>query len=296
LTVADSSGGGNISQIDLMFSDGVTNGCHAVYFPQWSIVTLFSADGSTLLTYLTPGQPGTVTNGFCTLNGQLVTKSINGTQVTAAFPITFNAWQGSLSVYAYAQNAAGYYSGWILKGSWTIPTMQDQIIGYVKESPATLNPGELDMSRITLSQAGQDLDPLALRVYQGGDPVTFRIRFGRPNQQVWVQRRAISFYDGSWINDFICPGPPGPPLTGISGHEQDGGCLLGSTDGNGFLEWNGTIASNYVGMTTVQFYLGAQTPDPAFPTTTYGPMNEDNYIGALVYFVQIGGIPQIPVW
>jgi hypothetical protein len=217
----------------------------------------------------------------------------SSTNKTHTITLTFKpSFSGTRYIWGYAANAQNQANAPVLFGALTISVPQYQIIGYVKESPATLNPGEVNMSRVTLSQAGQNLDTMALRVYQVGDPVTFRIRFGRPNQQVWVQRRAMRFTDGAWIEEVLCS-----PTVGISGHEVDGGCLLGYTDATGFFEWNSQILNSLIGMTTVQFYLGSQTPDPAYPTTTYGPMNDDNYIGALVYFViGVSGFPQPPVW
>ncbi len=222
------------------------------------------------------------------------TPTVGANTVKTGVTITaLPGFSGVKPVGAQVVNNANQYTQAFNLGTWTIPTMpQDEIIGYGKESPATLNPGEVNMSRVTLSQAGQNLNTMALRVYNVNDPVTFRIRFGRPNQQVWVQRRAMRFTDGAFINEWYCS-----PTVGISGHEETGACLLGSTDASGFFEWNDHIPNSLIGMTTAQFYLGAQTPDPAYPTTTQGPMNENNYIGALVYFV-IGasGFPQPPVW
>jgi len=267
------------------------NICSFAFYPgyygglQYSILN----DNGQAASYYMLGSPGE--NGKCKITG--TSMSLGGNVATYHITVEAKAgFSGNMVITGFSAKYPNEYGSVLYLGNWTIPATQDEIIGYVKESPSTLNPGEVNMSRVTLSQAGQNLDTMALRVYHVGDPVTFRIRFGRPNQQVWVQRRAMRFTDGAWIEEVLCS-----PTVGISGHEVDGACLLGYTDSTGFFEWNSQILNSLIGMTTVQFYLGGQATDPAYPTTTYGPMNDDNYIGALVYFViGVSGFPQPPIW
>ncbi len=292
ITGSSAAGYSDIVYLRLKIGDEV-NGVNLLFDRAAGKVALLNDAASSWGTWGNASTGGSVENSQAIVNFSSHGQALGGNSMTGTITVTFKpAFAGARTVngiiYSNSLN-----SGWVNKGTWTVPTMPtDEIIAYGKESPATLNPGEVGMSRVTLSQAGQDIDPLALRVYHVNDPVTFRIRFGRPNQQVWVQRRAMSFVDGAWVNETLCS-----PTIGIGGHEQEGACLLGSTDSNGFFQWSGTILNSLIGMTTVEFYLGAQTPDPAYPMTTYGPMNQDNAIGALVYFV-IGtsGFPQPPVW
>jgi hypothetical protein len=287
----DPAGTANVDFIEPVM--GGWYGCRPLFYPRWNAVFLLNDAGDNWGTAATVGSTTNLENSKCRVNTNATSfYFINSTLMAVNYSLTAKVGpmgDGTSAVIINGLN--GTNTGLVSLGTWTIP-MQDQIIGYVKESPATLNPGEVNASRVTLSQAGQNLDTMALRVYHINDPVTFRIRFGRPNQQVWVQRRAMSFVDGSWVNESLCD-----PWTGISGHEADGACLLGYTDASGFFEWNATILNSLIGMTTAQFYLGSQTPVPDYPTTTFGPMNEDNYIGALVYFViGAGNYPLPPVW
>ena len=258
--------------------------CDALWMLQDNTIHLLSDDGTNWNIGGPFGGSGTISNSQCSIPLSTAGKSIVGSTVSgSATIIPVGSYSGTKEI---SGTVAGYNSlgwNWFTAGNWTIPPMDGQIIGYVKESQPTLNPGEINMSRITLSQAGQDVNTMALRVYHINDPVSFRIRFAKPNTQVWAREQAIE------EGQTMCP-----QYTGVVAAE--GACLLGSTDSNGFFQWDGQIKP-LTSMRTVQFYIGAQTPNAYDPFVTTLVADENTYVGALVYFViGAGELPVPPVW
>jgi hypothetical protein len=144
------------------------------------------------------------------------------------------------------------------------------------------------MPPVSISQANGNQNPAALAVYHVNDPIQIRVRFAKPNTPVWVSR--VSFQDGTMFTQTVCTDTIGLVSTA-------GACLLGNTDSSGFLEWNGTIYSGFTGLVSAHIYVGAQTPNPSQPAMTDGPMNEDNLVGALTYWVVgLNGLPTPPEW
>ncbi len=283
----------------------VPNSCDLLFYPNGTMY--IGNDAQTTWTQpAAMGSSGMIANSQCSADVGSATNSLSGNSRTYSVTITFNpSFAGTKIVMALASTSGGSYGVPTTFGNWTIPVMQEQIIGYVKESPSTLNPGEVNMSRITLSQSGQDLNTMALRVYHGNDPVTFRIRYARPNSQVWVTRIATvpagAPSAGTTYVHTVCGPDNGHQDQGIQHAILDpvngdnyGACYLGMTDAAGYLEWTGqiwystapqTYGEYLSGMISAQFYIGPQTFNPNFPGITDGPMNEDNYVGALVYWV-----------
>lgn len=287
---------------------GWTPGCVFMIRPNDNLIYVLQNDASSWGTGAVLGSSVTLQNDVCSGwvggAGKEVWYQSNGWYERGYVAITLKpgftgsnpGWTG---MYAYSGNSNST-SGWVTTGTWTVP-VQEQIIGYVKESPATLNPGEVGMSKVTLSQAGQNLDTMALRVYNGNDPVTFRVRFGRPNQQVWVTRFVIvpegAPSAGTNYISTVCGPDNGQMNQGLQFAVfggQYGACYLGMTDASGFLEWTGRIwystapqtYGQYVsGMISAQFHIGTYAFNPNFPGITDGPMNEADYVGALVYWV-----------
>jgi hypothetical protein len=302
------AGASDIATSWLIFSPngGYANACGIWFKPPSNTVYLLNDAGTDWGTGVTIGSAGTKSNSQCSVNTAQTSRIVVGANTqNYTFTVTFMpAFSGSKTMLGLSSNLAGQFNPAYTLGNWTIP-MQDQIIGYVKESPATLNPGELNMSRITLSQAGEDLNTMALRVYHGGDPITFRIRYAKPNSQVWVTRIATVPANapsaGTPYVHTICGPDNGHQYQGIQQAILDpvngdnyGACYLGMTDATGYLEWTGqiwystapqTYGEYLSGMISAQFYIGPQIFNPNFPGITDGPMNEDNYMGALVYWV-----------
>ncbi len=302
-TFGSTSGAGyqDIATSWLIFTTngGYPASCGIRFLPPSNTVQILNDAGDNWIT-------GTLDNSQCTFTNTsrvVVGASTQNYTFTVNFKAPFSG--STKSIIGLSSNSAGQYNAAYTLGSWTIPAMQDQIIGYVKESQPTLNPGEVDMSRITLSQAGQDLNTMALRVYHGNDPITFRIRYAKPNSQVWVTRIATvpagAPSAGTTYVHTVCGPDNGHQDQGIQHAILDpvngdnyGACYLGMTDATGYLEWTGqiwystapqTYGEYLSGMISAQFYIGPQTFNPNFPGITDGPMNEDNYVGALVYWV-----------
>jgi hypothetical protein len=223
-----------------------------------------------------------------------MSRTIDGSGLTWTLNPTLAADQvGSRTIKIAASTNGGLVSDWYTGGTFTIPPIgagqPDQYLVITRESPGAPDAGDpLTTPMVSISQANANYDTGALSVYHVNDPITIRVRFGKPNTPVWVTR--TSFQDGAMFTQTVCTDTIGLVSTA-------GGCLLGNTDRNGFLEWHGTIYSGFTGLVTAQIYVGAQTPNPSQPAMTDGPMNEDNYVGALVYWVVgLNGLPTRPVW
>ena len=287
----DPAGTGNVDYIQPVL--GGWGGCRPLFYPVWNAVYLMT-DAGTWGNAVTIGGSTNLENSKCRLNVNATSLNfINSTTMAVNFSVTAKVWPGTMgdgTTGVFINGLNGLNSGLVTLGTWTIPPPPDTNMSTTRESPHAPDPGDPSVKiPVSISQSNQTA---ALRVYNVNDPVTFRIRFAKPNKQVWVQRHSMRFTDGAFIADPLCT-----PVVGIGGHEEDGACLLGITDSSGFFEWNGQILNSLIGTTTVKFWVGDQVPDPAQPTTTWGPMNDDNYVGALVYHV-IGtsGFPQPPVW
>ena len=284
----DPAGSSNVMYQWIQFN-GTVNGFNLLFEPNLNRVSLLNDAGTSWGTPLTLGTNGVLENSQGSIQLSTAGKTLFTNGASSFATITFKpAFIGARPMARIMYGYNGLNSGWYNADTWSIPAGNDQDMGFSREVERMPDPSDPKLP-VSITQAGQTT---ALRVYNVNDPVTFRIRFAKPNKQVWIQRRAMRFTDGAFISDSLCT-----PTVGISGHEDDGACLLGTTDSNGFFEWNGQILNSLVGTSTAQFFVGDQTPVPGYPATTWGPMNLDNYIGALVYHV-IGtsGFPQPPVW
>ena len=214
----------------------------------------------------------------------------SGTVKNYSFAPTFKAaFAGTRYLWGYS-GTGSLTNGGVYFGTWTIPMPTDNIRVTTSESRNPPPPGEPLYPNLTIALGGSV--PGQLKVFNNNDPIQIRVRFAPPLTKVWAQRRFLRYSDSVWLNDWNCDGPP---ITGISGHETTGACYLGTTDANGFFEWNSHILPTLSGLITFTIYLGEQAFSPDGPYNTWGPMNEDNYVGSLVYWV-IGtlGLPQPP--
>jgi len=120
-TFWDASGGAAITVAELLINSAPAgvNACYVVYVGgnQIGLVN----DASTVVSYVTMGGGGTVSNSQCTLSGSGSSVSTSGTQLVLSPALTFlPAFGGAKSIYLYATTGA-LNSGWQTLGTWTVP-------------------------------------------------------------------------------------------------------------------------------------------------------------------------------
>ncbi len=238
-------------------------------------------------------------NSQCKLNTAASYTTVIGNTRNIAYSVEAKpTFTGAKDAYAVSGGSSGH-NGWHNVGSWTFPNMQPpeyQIT--VRDLPAIPDPDEPKF--VVLTQANSNPGTDELSIYRVNAPIQFTISNAKPNSQVWVQRRSIQ--PGQSIYTQTACGPNnGNENQGLA-NSIEGACYLGMTDPSGFFQWNGSIWPNwanevYLGMTTAQFFVGTQVFNPIRPGITDGPMNESNYVGSLVYWVQgADGLPLAPEW
>lgn len=283
ITITDPTNGNNIVEADVMIGEDLTHfgshACHPVFFPQWNLACLMSDDGTAMLTpCVTPGQPGTVANSQCVLNGPGMSKSVNGRQFTASFPVTFQpTWPGPEYIDAYAQTFANYNSGWLREGLWTIPTMSyrplsigtfeldttypsttiDDYTGLAVPVPTSANP----LATLNLSSASQDSPD----VLHYGDAFTMTVRHAKPNTQVWVYEMDATLEAG-------CD-PRNTPPCGY----YDGGGQAGVTDNTGYALISSTVSTT-PGDHNYLIYVANRSGNPLTV------LQESDLVGGLSFF------------
>jgi hypothetical protein len=120
---SDPQGAAEINQAWLLINTGLTagNACYVYYHPQANLLYLRNDAGTAWLSPgLAPGNPGTVSNSQCTLNGNSSSVGYSGNYLTVAFSLTFNpAFVGARNVYMFASGLSALNSGWVKSGTWT---------------------------------------------------------------------------------------------------------------------------------------------------------------------------------
>jgi len=140
VSVTPASGGGQSQTFSFLFSDpnGVTDlsttymlihpqfnwagACYTSYVRGANALWLLNDSGTLWLGPLTPGGAGTLTNSQCTLSAGASSVSGSGNNLTVNVALIFTGNSpGSRNVYMNAQDNEGLWSGWQLRGSWTVP-------------------------------------------------------------------------------------------------------------------------------------------------------------------------------
>ncbi len=277
------------------------HGCMLILFGNGTVF-LRSDDGSSWGGGGQIGSGTTLQNSQCAVPLSNLSEVRSGNSITFAYGATFSGtFAGTHSQQAQIVSNSNVVAGPLNFGNWTIPGGQvppDQVIVTTRESVPAPAPSDPPSMSVSLSQSGFNSATGDIPTYIAGNSISYSIRAAKPFSQVWV-RRIASQAANLPFSQTVCTHSTGQENEGLN-DSINGACLLGTTDGNGTFIWNGNIYSglgnlNYLEFTSAQFYVGPQTPDPAQPTTTRGPMNEDNYIGALTYFVQdVNGQPAKP--
>jgi hypothetical protein len=94
-------------------------------FVQYSAVTntiYLHNDADTGVTSAPLGSAGSLSNSQCSLNVGASTSSGSGNNLTLNVLLTFTpSFAGAKNVYMASVNASDVFSGWIAKGTWTVP-------------------------------------------------------------------------------------------------------------------------------------------------------------------------------
>ena len=120
-TVSDSAIESNISGISMLFAVGApsatANACYLVYNRGAATIGLYN-DAATVLNNKPVGSSAILQNTQCAVGYTVVTSS--GTSVALTVNLVFNTFSGAKTVYlqAHEPNAS---SGWVQRGSWTVP-------------------------------------------------------------------------------------------------------------------------------------------------------------------------------
>ena len=120
-TVGDSSAQYNISGMSMLFTAGapttLTNACYLIYNRANSTIGLYD-DTATTLSTKGIGSSANLQNSQCAVGYTVM--STSGNSVTFTIQIVFNTFSGTQTVYLQANEPASN-SGWVQRGTWTVP-------------------------------------------------------------------------------------------------------------------------------------------------------------------------------
>jgi hypothetical protein len=114
----------DINFVGILFNTVIAapNTCFLQYTRSTNTLVLVQDTGSGYVGSAVLGSPGTLTNSQCTLNAGTSTVSSAGGNLTLTLALTFKpAFTGAKNVYMSVANNASLFSGWTLKGVWTVP-------------------------------------------------------------------------------------------------------------------------------------------------------------------------------
>jgi hypothetical protein len=119
---SDPNGVGNISnvQFDIIPTTGTSGTplCSVYYVTNWFL--LITEPGNGTVGPMQAGTSGSISDGQCTLTNPSVSNS--GGQLTLTLPITFNSsFTGSMYILMFIEDVNGLNTGYVGKGTWTVP-------------------------------------------------------------------------------------------------------------------------------------------------------------------------------
>jgi Zn-dependent metalloprotease len=185
VSVSPSSGSGSTQAFTLQYSDtggaadltsarvrfGASNvgpgTCTARYNAATGAVGILDDAGTTWNDTGVMGS-GTLANSQCTLNLASSSATPSGNDLTVILNITFNAsFAGAKQVYMLAQSSSGANTGWIQRGTWTVPSVSftglffdsqpgDWVGGGVRRTYTPAD-GTLSIARNVLAQSAERL-------------------------------------------------------------------------------------------------------------------------------------------
>src|SRR6185503_16575991 len=118
----DPNGAGTLAWVQMLISasGASTNACYVHYGLASNTFFLFnnqvSGGGS-----VAPG-PGSTSNSQCTLRGTGSRATLSGTDLTLDVDLVFSSgFGGTKNVYMYGMDGSANGTGWVQKGTWTVP-------------------------------------------------------------------------------------------------------------------------------------------------------------------------------
>jgi hypothetical protein len=126
LEYSDSRGAVSLSWVWAWFNpttsgDGA-HSCLLYYLPSTNQVNLLNDAGSAW-TPATPGTAATLQNSQCSLSLASTTVTPSGNTLTLNLAMTFAlAYAGTQNIYMYAGDVSGSNTGWIRRGTWSVPS------------------------------------------------------------------------------------------------------------------------------------------------------------------------------
>ncbi len=299
----DPNGGSDIGYILTSFGQWANSGSCSILWIGNGYAYLLSDAGTAWGSGGAVGSSAVLSNSQCSVPLSSATKGISGFNLSVTFAVNFAGnFSGVRSMAASVNTINNVVAGPVTFGNWTIPNMPaDQVLVTTRDFLPMPDPSDPPAMAVSLSQSGYNPATGDIPTYIAGNSIGYSIRGAKPFSQVWVRRMAIQAAQPNPYAQTVCTHSTGQENEGLN-DAINGACLLGTTDGGGNLIWNGNIYAglgdlNYLEFTSAQFYVGPQAPDPQNPNMTRGPMNEDNYIGALTYFVQdANGQPAKPFY
>jgi len=138
LTYFDSAGVADITSARVRFgSTNVGPGtCTAMYNPMTNAISLLNDAGTSWTSG--PFGTGTLSNSQCRLNlgSSSASTSLNGTLVTVLLNITFSeSFAGTKDLYMLEQSFSGISTGWLKRGTWTVPDVTTGTVMFFDSQP-----------------------------------------------------------------------------------------------------------------------------------------------------------------
>jgi len=93
--------------------------CYLFYGASANSIYLANDAGTAWLSPVVAGQSGTLQNSQCTVNAAASSVSASGNNLTLNLALTFRSYSGSKNIYMMLYD--GQNSGWLQKGTWTVP-------------------------------------------------------------------------------------------------------------------------------------------------------------------------------
>jgi len=118
----DPAGYAAIRSVSLLFNSSLIGnaGCYVLVYPLSNALYLANDANTGWLTPLTLGGAGTVQNSQCAITAAGSSAAGSGNTLTVTLSLSFQAaFKGTRNVYMEAYDGAD--SGWLQKGTWTIP-------------------------------------------------------------------------------------------------------------------------------------------------------------------------------
>jgi hypothetical protein len=125
LQYSDNGGAANLRQVWIYFNGTLANpadnACMLYYDAVANQIYLLN-DNATAWQAAVPGTAAVLENSQCSLTLGAAKATVSGNTLTLNLALTFQpGFAGTRNIYMYASDAAGFNSGWQLRGAWTVP-------------------------------------------------------------------------------------------------------------------------------------------------------------------------------